>query len=207
MRAFSLDPDALSDRGRAVIREHARGLSRSVRTPDCEYFAIGVTARNNGRTRERLIRLGREYTCALCGIGPEWQGAPLTLQVDHVNGLRTDHRLENLRFLCPNCHSQTETFCGRINGLIRCFTCGGAVASTRKRCPHCKGPTQERSAPVFRTDREVIAWPADHELVEQVRAASVLAVSRRLGVSDVAIRKRLLRRGLGAAAGLGARPR
>lgn len=207
MRAYSLDPDILSDRGRAAIREHARALSSRLRTADSEYFTTGVIARNNSRTRDRLIRLGREYSCAMCGMGPEWQGTPLTLQVDHINGVRTDHRLENLRFLCPNCHSQTETFCGRLNVLARCFTCSGAIEPSRKRCPHCKGPARERSAPVPRPYREIIAWPADHQLVEQVRATSVLAVSRVLGVSDVAIRKRLQSRGLGNAAGLGVRPR
>lgn len=54
-----------------------------------------------------------EYQCAICGQGPEWEGKELVLDLDHINGVKTDHRLENLRFLCPNCHSQTETFAGK----------------------------------------------------------------------------------------------
>ena len=54
-----------------------------------------------------------EYKCGICGNKGEWNGFPLTLQLDHINGIHTDHRLENLRFLCPNCHSQTETFSGK----------------------------------------------------------------------------------------------
>jgi hypothetical protein len=50
--------------------------------------------------------------CSRCGIG-EWQGAPLSCHIDHINGIRDDHRLENLRMLCPNCHSQTETYGGK----------------------------------------------------------------------------------------------
>jgi hypothetical protein len=46
---------------------------------------------------------------------PIWNEKKLTLQLDHINGIRNDHRLENLRWLCPNCHSQTETFCGKQN--------------------------------------------------------------------------------------------
>ena len=55
----------------------------------------------------------RPQRCALCG-NPGWHnGQPLSLQLDHINGTHDDNRLENLRWLCPNCHSQTPTFCGR----------------------------------------------------------------------------------------------
>ena len=50
--------------------------------------------------------------CAICGIS-EWLGIALVLHIDHLNGINNDHRLENLRLLCPNCHSQTLTYCGR----------------------------------------------------------------------------------------------
>lgn len=47
--------------------------------------------------------------CWLCGLS-EWINGKLILEIDHINGISNDHRVENLRFLCPNCHSQTETF-------------------------------------------------------------------------------------------------
>ena len=51
--------------------------------------------------------------CAICGIGPVWCDQPLVLQLDHINGVNNDNRIENLCYLCPNCHSQTPTFAGR----------------------------------------------------------------------------------------------
>lgn len=53
------------------------------------------------------------YKCAICNMDPYWNGKDLKLQLDHINGIRTDHRLENLRLVCPNCHSQTDTFCAK----------------------------------------------------------------------------------------------
>ena len=83
-----------------------------------KYKLEEVLIENSPISRHVLIRyLNRfnvlEYKCALCGNIGEWQGQLLTLQIDHINGIRNDNRKENLRWLCPNCHSQTETFCGR----------------------------------------------------------------------------------------------
>lgn len=65
------------------------------------------------KLKHRLLTLGLlRPLCSLCGIF-EWQGLPLRLQLDHINGIPTDNRLENLRLLCPNCHSQTESYCGK----------------------------------------------------------------------------------------------
>jgi 5-methylcytosine-specific restriction endonuclease McrA len=53
------------------------------------------------------------YSCVKCGNSGTWFGEPIVLELDHVNGKNRDHRLENLRFVCPNCHTQTPTFKGR----------------------------------------------------------------------------------------------
>lgn len=66
---------------------------------------------NTTHLKKRIINAGLlEYKCAICGNKGEWNNQPLVLQLDHINGCHNDHRLENLRFLCLNCHSQTETF-------------------------------------------------------------------------------------------------
>lgn len=60
------------------------------------------------------IRLFKEgllkNQCYECGCQPEWRGEKLALHLDHINGVSNDHRVENLRMLCPNCHSQTSTY-------------------------------------------------------------------------------------------------
>lgn len=77
---------------------------------------------NIGRLKIRLVNEGLlEYKCESCSSTGWHLGRPLNLQLDHKNGICTDHRLKNLRFLCPNCHSQTDNYGGKniksyING-------------------------------------------------------------------------------------------
>ena len=72
-----------------------------------------VRAKCRNHVKSRLLQAGiLKNACDECGIS-EWRGRPLSVQLDHRNGVRNDHRLENLRMLCPNCHSQTETFGAR----------------------------------------------------------------------------------------------
>jgi hypothetical protein len=69
--------------------------------------------------KRRLIQAGiLRNVCDECGIS-DWRGKPLSIQLDHRNGVRNDNRLENLRMLCPNCHSQTETFGARNKRLLQ----------------------------------------------------------------------------------------
>ncbi|MFI6087407.1 HNH endonuclease [Streptomyces sp. NPDC051218] len=66
---------------------------------------------NRARLHRALTEIGVPYECAGCGSTGEWLGRPITLQIDHVNGDWRDNRRENLRYLCPNCHALTETWC------------------------------------------------------------------------------------------------
>jgi hypothetical protein len=90
-----------------------RGEIRTRRT--VPWTAEEALARSKSRRtiKLHLLRAGIIVNrCDWCGL-TEWRGRPLSIQIDHVNGIRDDHRLENLRMLCPNCHSQTDTFAAR----------------------------------------------------------------------------------------------
>ena len=65
------------------------------------------------KLRIRLLNEGiKEEKCEVCGI-TDWNGEKLSFELDHINGIRNDHREENLRIICPNCHSQTTTYRGK----------------------------------------------------------------------------------------------
>ncbi|MFE9772928.1 HNH endonuclease signature motif containing protein [Streptomyces sp. NPDC005931] len=70
--------------------------------------------RTPGRRLKRAMgELGVQMCCAMCGIRPVWLGHPLPLEVDHIDGNWRNNRIENLRLLCPNCHSTTDKYRGR----------------------------------------------------------------------------------------------
>jgi hypothetical protein len=65
------------------------------------------------KLKNRLLKEGLfERKCYECGL-TEWRGHPIPIELEHKNGINTDHRLENLTLLCPNCHAQTSTYRGK----------------------------------------------------------------------------------------------
>lgn len=105
--------------------------------------------------------------CYECNIGPSWNGKQLILQLDHINGINNDNRLENLRLLCPNCHSQTDNF-------------GGKNIKSKPKLEKFK-----------RKHKTKIVWPTKEELLNLLKDNSYVKVGKLLGVSDNAIRKYL----------------
>ena len=148
-----------------------------------------VFCENSDADRETVKRWYKKgnyskYECAICKIGPEWNGQELVLRSDHINGVNNDNRLENLRWVCPNCDSQLPTFCGRNSQNKHktknyCIDCGKELNDYHsKRCKSC---VRLKSRKVERPSRE--------ELKELIRKQSFLSIGKKYNVSDNAIRK------------------
>ncbi len=87
--------------------------ARSQLVPFAAVLVRGSTYHRGSLKKQLVRRKLLKEVCAVCGLAPVWEGERLTLVLDHINGVNDDNRLENLRFLCPNCNSQTDTFAGR----------------------------------------------------------------------------------------------
>jgi len=101
-----------------VGQGHLRGKTHdwTKKIPAEELFVIG-DYRGSGHLKKRIIKENLiDYRCNVCN-GTEWLGQKLSLHLDHINGKTKDNRIENLRFLCPNCHSLTDTYCGKNKRL------------------------------------------------------------------------------------------
>lgn len=160
----------------------AHGTTKSAQRLTSTEVLMPGSSFSTGRAKKVVLREQKlPYKCAVCGLPPVWNGQPLVLRLDHVNGVRNDHRQENLRFLCPNCDSQTSTFCGRNKARKPrvCPACGRtSKGGLCRSCAHLGQPTR-------------VIWPPVEELQKRLLESSYLEVARELGVSDNAIRKHL----------------
>lgn len=167
-------------------------------------------------THKLKLRLIKENLlkgeCYECGIS-DWQGHKLSLHLDHVNGKNTDNRLENLRLLCPNCHSITDTYCGRNSnksGPNVCLDCGAKIPQRMTRCEKCNNYQPAKGTNLCVDCGNIVSrqakrcqkcsishggtkikWPSTQELIEMVNSSSYLEVGRQLGVCDNTVRKRI----------------
>jgi HNH endonuclease len=98
--------------------DHSRTLAMNRPTTPLEEVLVRDSAYRGGthKLKQRLLSSGlMERLCENCGMCT-WNGEPIPLELEHINGKRFDNRIENLRLLCPNCHAQTPTYRGRNIG-------------------------------------------------------------------------------------------
>lgn len=154
---------------------------------------------SRGKLKDRLYGEGvKKRKCEMCGQGEMWHGRWMSLILDHVNGVPDDNRLENLRIVCPNCAATLDTHCGRKNRKQRptreCNRCGReflAKCSGQRYCSHACGTRWDRSHLRGRPrpgGRKVQRPPYEH-LMAEIAMTSYVAVGRKYGVSDNAVRK------------------
>lgn len=186
--------------------EHFTGLSKgqTVRTDD-NVFCVNSTA-SQATLRRHYIQKFPQEKCAICGQSTIWNGKPLSLTLDHINGDNHDNRLENLRWICPNCDRQLPTFAGRNpskhvqfneqidykptrvsevtstskSNFTTCKKCGKIISAHTKtqQCPDCYNLS---SRTVERPDRE--------QLKDMIRSTPFTTIAAQFGVTDNAIRK------------------
>lgn len=91
------------------LRDAAAKLAVASRLSPEEVFNSSREYRIKGKVLTRaLLASGREYQCAECGVKEQYNNKPIVLEVDHMDGNWKNNKKENLRFLCPNCHSQQK---------------------------------------------------------------------------------------------------
>jgi hypothetical protein len=156
--------------------------------------------------RKRLLRAildaGISYICDTCKNTGNWEGQRLILEIDHIDGQWQNNDLTNLRLLCPNCHSQTETntsFNHHDNQIVKsviketvipvvtlCLECGTEISKTSLRCKGCANKNKSK---------EKIVWPDINELLDLIKNMPLTKIGLKLNVSDNAIRKHIKKNG------------
>lgn len=146
----------------------------------------------NSTASQKVMRewyLKGEYTpyqCSICGQQPFWREQPLTLILDHINGCNKDHRLENLRWVCPNCNQQLDTTGykkirtdNKPHKHNYCIDCGEEILLTSSRCKSCADKMRRIA------NKEIVR----EELKSLIRTHSFVKIGELYGISDNAVRK------------------
>lgn len=180
IKALKLDISHwLGQRHRLGTQEFKRALT--------DVLVQHSTYTSSGTLKSRLISQKiLEEKCYVCGMEPIWHNKRLVLQLDHINGVHSDNRIENLRLLCPNCHSQTDNFCGKNikSKPKKTCVCGKIIQHYSMNCKACvKKPRK-------------ISYPTNQELSELIGQIGLGKTAVQLSVSYNGLKKHCLKQGI-----------
>jgi len=164
------------DRYRSFRDEKGHFLIGAPALPLSEVMTEASTY-SRGALKARLYKEGlKTPICEICGQDENWKGVKIALILDHINGVRNDHRLENLRIVCPNCNAGLPTHCGRKHPV-------GWVKPESERIDKRIG----NHKPILTTRK--IERPPYEQLLQEIRDLGYVGTGRRYGVTDNSIRK------------------
>lgn len=165
---------------------HFTGRARKYAKPNStkaeDYFGTDKKIQTS-KLKEKLLKEGyKENKCEICGI-TEWLGNSIICQLHHINGDNTDNRLENLQMLCPNCHSQTDNYCGSANQKEKkkyyCADCGVEITRGATYCTSCAAKHHRK-----------VELPLKETLINDFKELqNISAIGRKYEVTDSSIRK------------------
>jgi len=179
---------------------------------DLKDILIENSTYNRGNLKKRLIKDGvLKNECCICNQENKWNNRDLVMILDHINGTYNDNRIENLRLICPNCNSQTDTFGGRnqkkqkkcidcgveVMRALRCrkcydilkfrlvekfcIDCGNKITMRAERCQKCSS--------IKSGNRKILERPSKEDLQNMINTMTWVAIGEKYGVSDNSIRK------------------
>lgn len=192
IKRLKLNTEHFSLSGWCTGKHHERLIS-FVKIPTEKILVKDSTYTNTAFLKKRLFKEGLlEEKCSCCGLGVEWNGKFISLQLDHKDGDRCNNQIGNLRILCPNCHSQTESFAGKrrkkkkLNRkticINKCIFCNSEYEAKDKNQKYCSYGCHKKSL-------RLIERPSKEQLVAEISQSNYVQVGKKYGVSDNAIRK------------------
>jgi hypothetical protein len=182
-----------------------------------EIFKKDSKCKSGNKILKKIILRNKilEHCCGICKIEPVWNGKPLILQVDHIDGDSSNNEIKNLRLVCPNCHSQTDTYCGKLKkkkyitdkinvDILRKLLDTNTIENVKK---ILKISNNQLKNLIFDNgisyvkkksfyDNKKKFEVSKEELQDLVNKESFLRIGRKFGVSDNSIRKRCRRLGI-----------
>lgn len=176
---------------------HFRSCTDAIKRTDENTFIENSTAGQSVLRRRYENGNFTPYICAICGLPPIWNNQPLTLILDHKNGLNHDDRLENLRWVCPNCNQQLPTTGNKrgikyvdrnkIEGNAKpkkknyCIDCGKKISKNAIRCIKCSHIHSKGIAKINKVTRS--------KLKERIRSETFESIAKEFNTTRTSIQR------------------